>query len=84
MRWTQPGSSEPVMPHEPDGIPILHDGIFARDPLIDGHQHLLLTKQLENGAQGPALSLNQLFDTQRVGYVAREVSFSIGRLQLSH
>ena len=37
----QAASSHSVVTDEADGVPVLYQRILARDPLIDGDQHLL-------------------------------------------
>ncbi len=79
-RRTQTAPSCPVMANEAKGVAILNSGVFARDPLIDGHEDFFLAEQLQEMPKIVPLSLNHLPHGHGVGNFAGQVPLSIGRL----
>ena len=72
------------MADETDGIAVVDQGIIAGDLLVNRDQYLLFANQLQQMAQLHALALNHLSDRQRRGYFASQITFAVGRLELSH
>jgi len=72
------------MADETDGIAVVDQGIIAGDLLVDRDQYLLFSNQLQQMAQLHALALNHLSDRQGRGYFTSQITFAIGRLELSH
>ena len=70
------------MSDETKGVPILDQGVLAGNLLIDRHEHLLFSQQLEEVAELNPLPLNQLPHRHWRGNVAGQIALSVGRLQL--
>jgi hypothetical protein len=82
--WSQTTSPHPVMRYEFNRITILDPGIFAGNPLIDGHEEFFLFHEFEDLLHRFPLALDQLADGHRFREMAGQVPLALCRLQLAH
>jgi hypothetical protein len=80
MRRAQAAAAHSVVTDETNGVSILDKRIFAGDFLVDGHEDLLFSQQLEEMAELNPLPLNQLPDGQWGGNLAGQITLPIGCL----
>lgn len=84
MRGSQAASAETVMSDETDGIAVMDERIITGDFLVDRDKDLFFANQLQQVAQLYALTLNQLPHGHGRRHFTGEITFAVGRLELSH